>query len=252
MGKIEGLQLDLTDLRQPKRTAEAFLTREGKMDVLINNAGIQLIPAEGKTEQGHEIRIGSNCLAHYILTQELLAILKSTAALRREEGYPEGSVRVLFAGSIVIDMESPSGGVEFNAEGTPKIHPVTGSNYAQSKAGNLMLAQWFRDELKKDGILSICFNPGNVNDRYTVRRNFECTDFQAFLLEKLLLHPVIKGAYTELWTALTQDLSLDDPTLYIAPWGQKNWNRWDIEEALKSGMPAKFADWCWRETKSYR
>ena len=246
------MQLDLTDLRQPKRTVEKFLAKEKMLDVLFNNAGVQLIPAEGKTEQGHEIRVGSNCLAHYILTQELVPTLKATAAIRRREGKPEGCVRVLFAGSIVIDMESPQGGVAFDENDAPVVHPIAGLNYAQSKAGNLMLAKWFRDELKKDGILSICFNPGNVNDRYTVRRNFECTDFQAVMLEWFFLHPIIKGAYTELWTALSQDLTLDDPCLYTAPWGQKNWNRRDVEEALQSEGPAKFAAWCRRETRAYR
>lgn len=196
--------------------------------------------------------MGSNCLAHYILTQELVPTLRSTAAMRRKQGKSDGSVRVLFAGSIVIDMESPKGGVNLDETGAPRIQPTTGANYAHSKAGNLMLAKYFRDELKKDGILSICFNPGNVNDRYTVRRNFPCTDFQAAMLEWFFLHPLMKGAYTELWTGLTEDLSLDDPCLYVAPWGQKNWNRADIEEALKGGTPAKFAEWCWKETKAYR
>ena len=172
--------------------------------------------------------------------------------MRRKQGRPDGSVRVLFAGSIVIDMESPKGGIDFDETGSPRIQPTTGGNYGHSKAGNLFLAKYWRDELKKDGILSICFNPGNVNDRYTVRRNFECTDFQAILLEWFFLHPLIKGAYTELWAGLTQDLTLDDPCLYVAPWGQKNWNRYDIEEALATEALAKFADWCWRETKAYR
>lgn len=179
-------------------------------------------------------------------------MLKSTAALRRKEGRPEGCVRVLFAGSIVIDMESPTGGIDFDGGGAPRLQVTTGINYAHSKAGNLMLAKYFRDGLEKDGILSICFNPGNVNDRYTVRRNFPCTDFQALMLEWFFLHPLIKGAYTELWTGLTEDLTLKDPCLYTVPWGQKNWNRRDVQEAVASGAPAKFADWCWKETKAYR
>lgn len=251
-GRLEGLQLDLTDLRQPKQTAEEFLKREKTLDVLFNNAGIQLLPLEGKTEQGHEIRMGSNCLAHYILTQELVPTLRSTAALRREQGRPEGCVRVLFAGSIVIDMDSPQGGIDSDENGAPRIQQTTAVNYAHSKAGNLMLAKHFREELRKDGVFCLCFNPGNVNDRYTVRRNFQCTDFQAVLLEWFFLHPLIKGAYTELWAGLTEDFSLDDPCLYVAPWGQKNWNRADIEEALTKGAPEKFASWCWRETKAYR
>ena len=144
----------MTDLRQVKNTAQEFLKKEQTLDVLFNNAGIQLLPLEGKTVQGHEIRMGANCLGHYILTQELLPTLKATAALRRKEGMPDGGVRILFAGSIVIDMSSPRGGVEFDENGAPRVQPTTNANYGHSKAGNLMLAKWFKEELKKDGILS--------------------------------------------------------------------------------------------------
>ena len=32
---------------------------------------------------------------------------------------------------------------------------------------------------------------------------------------------VFAGAYTELWTALTNELTLDDPCFYISPWGRR-------------------------------
>ena len=72
------------------------------------------------------------------------------------------------------------------------------------------------------------------------------------MLEYFFLHPLVKGAYTELWAGLTGDLTLDDPCIYVAPWGQKGYNRWDVEEALKTDGPRKFAEWCARETKAYR
>lgn len=154
-GRVEGLQLDLTDLRTVKPCAEEFLKRENDLDVLFNNAGVQMKPLEGRTVQGYEVRVGVNCLGHFILTQLLVPTIKATAAKRRREGYPEGSVRILFAGSIVIDASSPPGGVEYDNDGSPKFHATTASNYGQSKAGNLFLTKWFRDELKYDGILCV-------------------------------------------------------------------------------------------------
>ena len=154
-GRVEGLQLDLTDLKSVKACAEEFLKREQKLDVLFNNAGVQMLPLKGKTVQGHEIRMGANCLGHYLLTEELIQTLKATAALRREEGAPEGCVRILWAGSCTLDLSAPRGGVELDGDGAPKPQPSTGGNYGQSKAGNLFLAKPFREKLKQDGILSI-------------------------------------------------------------------------------------------------
>ena len=91
-----------------------------------------------------------------------------------------------------------------------------------------------------------------MNDATTVRRNFECTEFQAKVLEWTFLHPLIKGAYTELWAALTPDLSLDDPCVYVAPWGRKSYNRWDIEEALEKRSYERFVQWCNKASEEFQ
>ena len=106
-GRAEGLQLDLTDLREVKKTARVFLGKETALDVLWNNAGVMLLPSDGSTVQGHELRMGANCLGPYLLTQELLPALIATAAVRRREGEANGIVRVLFSGSMMIDTTTP-------------------------------------------------------------------------------------------------------------------------------------------------
>ena len=39
--------------------------------------------------------------------------------------------------------------------GAPRVLPTAAENYAHSKAGNLLLAKWFKDELRDDGVLSV-------------------------------------------------------------------------------------------------
>ena len=39
-GRLESLQLDLSDLATIRASAEAFLAKEKRLDVLINNAGV--------------------------------------------------------------------------------------------------------------------------------------------------------------------------------------------------------------------
>jgi NAD(P)-dependent dehydrogenase (short-subunit alcohol dehydrogenase family) len=66
-----GLALDVTD----RDSFDAFLTevetRIGPLDVLINNAGIMMVPY-GKTADGFELQIGTNHLGHFALTNLLL------------------------------------------------------------------------------------------------------------------------------------------------------------------------------------
>ena len=73
----------------------------------------------------------------------------------------------------------------------------------------------------------------------------------------LLLHPAINGAYTELWAALSSDLTPERSGAYIVPWGRIGTFRAGIEAALKSpseggtGVAAKFLAWSEKQTEPY-
>ena len=75
-GKIEFLQLDLDDLSTIKRSAEEFLSKESRLDVLVNNAGVMVPPAGSKTKQvsilrlweGRGGRASSDLILYRILT----------------------------------------------------------------------------------------------------------------------------------------------------------------------------------------
>ena len=43
-GRIEFMNVDLSDLKSVKPAVEAFLSREQRLDVLINNAGVRHNP----------------------------------------------------------------------------------------------------------------------------------------------------------------------------------------------------------------
>ncbi|KAK3071629.1 short-chain alcohol dehydrogenase, partial [Teratosphaeriaceae sp. CCFEE 6253] len=78
-GKLEFLHLDLGDLRGIKKSAEAFLAKERRLDVLVNNAGVMHTPPGSKDAQGHELQIGTNCVGHFLFTKLLTPLLQSTA-----------------------------------------------------------------------------------------------------------------------------------------------------------------------------
>ena len=72
-----------------------------------------------------------------------------------------------------------------------------------------------------------------------------------------MLYPAIYGAYTELWTALSPDLTPERSGAYIVPWGRIGSFRPDIEAATKPtsegepGVAAKFIAWCEKQTEPY-
>ena len=74
-GKIELVELDLSDLKNIKIFAGFIKSKFNSLDVLINNAGI-MAPPKTFTKQGFEIQLGVNHLAHMFLTLELLPMLK--------------------------------------------------------------------------------------------------------------------------------------------------------------------------------
>lgn len=70
------------------------------------------------------------------------------------------------------------------------------------------------------------------------------------------MHPVIFGAYTEIYAGLSPDLTLEkDQGGYIIPWGRRGSVRADqIAELAKAdqGEAAKLYDWCDKVTKQYQ
>ena len=88
-----------------------------------------------------------------------------TAKENKSKGL-ENSVRVSWAGSIGIDLNSFDGGAEFvkeeNGLEEPKIIGDPMKDYMVTKTGDLFLAKAWGDEVKNDGIVSVVST--NAND----------------------------------------------------------------------------------------
>ncbi len=79
--KIETAYLDLSDLDSVREFANSMKSKLKSLDVLINNAGIMMCPY-WKTKQGYEMQFGTNHLGHFLLTNELLPLLKKSDSSR--------------------------------------------------------------------------------------------------------------------------------------------------------------------------
>lgn len=80
-GELIVKELDLASLSSVRAFCQELLQEEPRLDVLINNAGIFQCPYM-KTEDGFEMQFGVNHLGHFLLTNLLLGLLKSSAPSR--------------------------------------------------------------------------------------------------------------------------------------------------------------------------
>jgi len=73
--------LDLGSLASVRRFAEKLSAEEGRIDLLVNNAGV-MMPPYGKTADGFETQLGTNHLGHFALTGLLLPRVLATPKAR--------------------------------------------------------------------------------------------------------------------------------------------------------------------------
>lgn len=148
-GELVFLHLDLGDLTTIKKSAQEFLSKESKLDVLWNNAGVMVPPAGSKTAQGYELQLGTNNVAPFLFTKLLTPILIETAKTA-----PKGSVRVIWVSSSAAEAISPKNGIDMDNLDYKKDKP-NWHKYGVSKAGNWYHATEFAKRYKADGIISV-------------------------------------------------------------------------------------------------
>lgn len=241
-GELIFLYLNLSDLTSIKTAAKEFLSKESRLDVLVNNAGVMFPPKGSKTEQGHDLQFGTNCLGPHLFTKFLHPILRKTAAES-----PPNSVRIIWASSLGIQVLAPKNGVQLDDSGKLKSFNQN-SNYGQTKVGNTLLAIKTQALLKDAGVVSVSFNPGNL------ATELQRHTWGAAILNKILLYPAKLGAYTELWAGWSEDVTVDKGITYVMPWGRDGTPlvRSDIVEAIeKDDLVEKFWKYCEEETKAY-
>ena len=88
-GRTQVRHLDLTDLASVHEFAASW---SGDIDLLINNAGIMMVP-EGRTVDGFELQIGTNRLGHFALTNLLLPTSPTASSPSRPTSTRSGGSR---------------------------------------------------------------------------------------------------------------------------------------------------------------
>ena len=153
VGSARFYRADLASFEQVRELGEAILRDYGRLDVLINNAGIASVPnGRALSEDGHELLFQVNHLSHFLLTRILLPRLLESA--------PSRLVNVSSGAQTPIDFHDVM--LENNFSG--------GRAYAQSKLAQVMFTFDLAEELKGREVIVNTLHPATYMDTPMVRR----------------------------------------------------------------------------------
>jgi NAD(P)-dependent dehydrogenase (short-subunit alcohol dehydrogenase family) len=116
-------RLDLADLSSVREFADGLIADGRPLDLLLNNAGVMMVPRRTVTADGFELQLGSNYLGPFALTVRLLPLLLAAPAPR---------VATMSSGM------SSRGRIAFDDLQAARGYSPVGA-YAQSKLADLML-----------------------------------------------------------------------------------------------------------------
>ncbi|ONH60503.1 short-chain dehydrogenase [Frankia sp. CcI49] len=147
--EVSVLQMDLNSLTSVRKAAEALVSEHPVIDLLINNAGVILLP-HGQTEDGFEQHFGINHLGHFAFTGLLL-----DAVLAADAG------RIVTVGSNGHRM----GKIDFEDLAYKRNYKPLRA-YGRSKLANLMFSYELQRRLEaagKTSTISLAAHPGGAN-----------------------------------------------------------------------------------------
>jgi NAD(P)-dependent dehydrogenase (short-subunit alcohol dehydrogenase family) len=183
-GDVSVRHLDLANLDSIRAFADGWT---GDLDVLINNAGIMMVPA-GRTPDGFELQFGTNHLGHFALTNLLLPhvtdrVVTVSSSMHR-------------SGHIYLE--------DLNWENRP--YNATRA-YAQSKLANLLFTLELQRRLAASGskVRALGSHPGYAATNLQGRSGSRLMDGGMKLGNRIFAQSDAQGALPTL-AAATRDL----------------------------------------------
>lgn len=151
-GSARFFAADFASLDRVRALADSVRSSYDRLDVLVNNAGILLSPDERPvSSDGHELHFQVNYLAGFLLTHELLPLLRKSAPAR------------------VVNVSSRSADpIDFGNLMLEEGYSA-GRAYGQSKLAQVMFTFELADRLEGTGVTVNALHPASLMDTDLVR-----------------------------------------------------------------------------------
>ena len=188
-GALDLLDLDLADLASVRSAAAEVVERYGRLDLLINNAGV-MAPPRTLSRDGFELQFATNHLGHFVLTLLLLPLLRQSPAAR----VVHVTSGAQYFGRIAFD----------DLQGERRYDRWQA--YSQSKLANVMTAVELQRRLEAEGsgVLSLAAHPGLARTNLqpaSVAMNGSQLEAFAYRLMDPLFQSAAMGALPQLYAA---------------------------------------------------
>ena len=196
--KVEFQPLDLSSLESVKTFADNFTANHQNLDLLINNAGVMMVPSLERTVDGFERQFGTNHYGHFALTGRLLATLLKTENSR------------VVTVSSVMHRYCP---LHLDNLGAEKSYSPNKA-YGYSKLANLLFMRELQRRYHKESgsLLSSAAHPGSTR---TNLQQYKAS-FRFFMSLPLMAQEAPAGALPTLYAATAGDVTGGD---YFGPGG---------------------------------
>jgi NAD(P)-dependent dehydrogenase (short-subunit alcohol dehydrogenase family) len=146
----ELLIADLSSQSQVRRVAAEFKARHDRLDVLVNNAGVY-VPERHVTVDGIEETFALNHLGYFLLTRELLDLLKHSAPSR----------------IVNVSSEAHRGATMQWEDLQLSTHRYRGFKaYGQSKLANVLFTYELARRLEGTGVTANALHPGVIGSGF--------------------------------------------------------------------------------------
>lgn len=223
--KVERLALDLASFESVRACVDEFKSRDLPLHLLVNNAGVAGLT--GLTHDGFELAFGVNHLGHFLLTLELLELLKASSPAR------------------IVNVSSTA---HYNAKGIDYTilreasQSVTGlPAYEVSKLANVLFTQELSRRLENTGVTTYALHPGVIAS--DIWRHVPAIVRPIFkLVSKLVMLDVEDGAKTNLYCATAPELE-DVSGKYFDDCREKEPNRVTKDASLAQELWEKSTQW---------
>jgi len=219
--EIVFVPLDLADLSAVRHAAERILELDCAIDALINNAGIAGI--RGQTKDGFELTFGTNHLGHFLLTEELLPLVRRA---------PRGRI-------VIVSSRGHyrARGIDWDALTEPTRSFSAMPEYFVSKLANVLHAKVLARRLADSSVTTYSLHPGGVaSDIYQRRLGAFAVLLRPFLITNQ------EGARTQLRCATEPDLA-GESGLYYHDERPKTPSALALDERLQDELFERSQQW---------
>jgi len=228
-GRLHWLLLDLSTVKAAKVAAEEFMSRESRLDILINNAA-QLASIFTVTSEGLSDVFASDHVSPFVFTITLLPLLEQTAKL------PGADVRVITVASAAHFRAPPATKFETiddfretcGSEASVNTFITKMARFGHAEVARILFAKELQRRWDIAGIpaLSISLHPGEVateGAERLVRKFGGLAAGLIWLLAGVLMMTPQQGAITQLFAATSPDVRKEADKYkgqYLVPYGR--------------------------------